>query len=247
MRYLQPHKAPKSGRADRLEKAKTSAKMPATGSRPEAADDFDAVSLLRAPIPPPPAPPGSALPPRTAFQEGYGHTLSFAMAPAEDIATKLRERAEAFLGHLGNVLGAPRLPALDVNAFFNRGKQGNVTETHQEETQPPQTAPQMVRSGSSLELEKLFQTMGVAEVLPDQSEQQSPRNLVLSPPIRMQCPSPGTPTRLSRNEGAGPLIIDLSSDEEEDDCAGGTSRPGSESLLDILGGVTRNLGFLRLQ
>ncbi|KAI9457238.1 hypothetical protein BJY52DRAFT_1416870 [Lactarius psammicola] len=243
-RRLRPYKAPKSGRAGHLEKAKTSAKKPAaTGSRPKAVDLLDSAPLLRAPVPPPLAPLGRAPPPRTAFQEVYGNTLSFAMAPAEDIATKLRERAEAFLGHLGNVLGAPRLPAFDVNAFFSRGRQGDARETYEEETQLPQTAIQKICSGSSLE--ELFQTTGAAEVLHGPSEQQSPRNMVLSPPVHTPCSSPETPTRRSRNEGAGALVIDLSSDEEEDGCAGGTSLPGS--LLDILGGVTRNLGFLRLQ
>ncbi|KAH8988301.1 hypothetical protein EDB86DRAFT_2947285 [Lactarius hatsudake] len=235
-RHLRRYKAPKSGR---LEKAKTSSKRPATSSRPDASDLLDAVPLLWESILPPPAPPGGALPPRSTFQEVYGDTLSFPMAPAEDITTRLRGRAGVFFGHLGDVLGAPRLPAFDVNAFFNRGRQGKAKGTRHEEIQPPQK----VRSESSLEV--LFQTMGVAEALPDPDEQQSPRNLVLSSPVRMLCPSPGTPTRRSKNEDPGALIIDLSSDEEEDGCVGGTSQPGS--LLDILGGVTRNLGFLRLQ
>ncbi|KAH8995976.1 hypothetical protein EDB92DRAFT_1967251 [Lactarius akahatsu] len=235
-RHLQRYKAPKSGR---LEKAKTSAKRPATSSRPDAADLLDAVPLLWEPIPPPPAPLGGALPPRTTFQGLYGDTLPFPMAPAGDTTARLRGRAGVFFGHLGDVLGAPRLPAFDVNAFFNRDKQGNMKGTHHGETQPPQK----VRSESSLEV--LFQTMGVAEALPDPNEQHSPRNLVLSSPVRMLCPSPGTPTRRSKNEDPGALIIDLSSDEEEDGCIGGTSQPGS--LLDILGGVTRNLRFLRLQ
>ncbi|KAH9054863.1 hypothetical protein EDB87DRAFT_1688748 [Lactarius vividus] len=230
-RHLQRYKTPKSGR---FKKAKKCAKRPATSSRPDAADFLDAVPLLWEPIPPPPAPLGGALPHRTTFREVYGNTHSFPMAPAEDITTKLRERAEAFFGHLGDVLGVPRFPAFDVSAFFNRGKQDNIKET-----QPPQ------KVGSESSLEELFQTMGVTEALPDPNEQQSPRNLVLNSPVRMLCPSPETPTRRSKNEGTGALIIDLSSAEEEDGRVGGTSQPGS--LLDILGGVTRNLGFLRLQ
>ncbi|KAI9438922.1 hypothetical protein H4582DRAFT_1945573 [Lactarius indigo] len=235
VQHLRRYRAPKSSR---LEKAKTSAKRSATSSRPDAADFFDPMPLLREPISLPPAPLRGVLPPRTTFQEVYGNTLSFPIAPAEDITTKLRERAEAFFGHLGDVFGAPRLPAFDMNAFFNRGGQGIVKETHHEVTQPP-------HERSELSLEELFQTMGVAEAPPDLSEQQSPKNLVLSSSIRTLCPSPGTPTKQSRNKGAGHLIIDQSSDEEEDGPAGSASRPGS--LLDILGGVTRNLGFLRLQ
>ena len=73
------------------------------------------------------------------------------MAPAEEIAAKLRERVEAFFGNLGHVFGAPCSTTFGVDTFFHRGKHGNVRETHQERTLPMQTDLRKVGPGSSLE------------------------------------------------------------------------------------------------
>ncbi|KAI0294107.1 hypothetical protein B0F90DRAFT_1821493 [Multifurca ochricompacta] len=233
-RRVDPYHVPQSSLANRIKDTKKNARRPETSSRsrPKAADFFDDILSRPAPRPPPAVPPPqtveNTLPPPPSYDEVYDK-LSFAMAPPEEITARLRERADAFLGHLDNILGRGILRRdpvkRDVDSLFSEDEEeGNSEETNQNEIQPPLTSPRMLRTEPSMEdLFHQLDSMSVAQAVADPSEQYDPWNPELRLPIRLWRPSPGTPTRRSRNEKVVPLVIECSSDEDEDDQAVTTS------------------------